>query len=286
VKLCIDPLAGRSIEPMRLLIYIESMRGILLDMDGVLYNAEQPIEGARETVAWIQREKVPHLFVTNTTSRGRSALVQKLRRFGISAEPDRIMTPCVAAAEWLRARSAGPVALFVRPKAWEEFAGVTQLDSRLESGARYVVVGDMGEAWDFRTLNRAFRLLHSNPEAELIALGMTRYWHAEDGLRLDTAPFVAALEHASGKEPLVFGKPAEAFYRAALERLGLPESATLMIGDDIHTDIAGAQRAGLKTVLVRTGKFRPSDLEGPIVPDVVLDSIHDLPGWWESRIDS
>jgi phospholysine phosphohistidine inorganic pyrophosphate phosphatase len=256
------------------------MRGILFDMDGVLYNAEELIEGSAEVVHWVQSEGIPHLFVTNTTSRGRIDLVQKLKRFGIKAQADQILTPCVAAAEWLRARSDGPVGLFVNPRAFVEFDGLEILPPDAATGARYVVIGDLGDDWDFRTLNRAFRLLHSNPEAILIALGMTLYWHAHDGLRLDVAPFIAALEKATGREAMVFGKPALEFYQTAVKQLALPANDIVMIGDGIETDISGAQQAGLKAALVRTGKFRESDLEGFIKPDAVLDSIRDLPAWW------
>jgi HAD superfamily hydrolase (TIGR01458 family) len=259
------------------------MQGILFDLDGVLYNSETLIDGAPETVRWARERGIPFLFVTNTTSRGRSALVEKLRQFGIPAEKNQIMTPCVAAAEWLRARSDGKTALFVLPKALEEFDGIDCLPEDLETGARYIVIGDLGDHWDFRTLNRAFRLLHSDPDAVLIALGMTRYWHAHDGLRLDVAPFIAALEHASEKKARVFGKPAGAFFIAAVGALGLPAREILMIGDSIETDVGGAQQSGLKGVLLQTGKFRPSDLAGDIRPDAVLDSIRDLPDWWEKQ---
>jgi ribonucleotide monophosphatase NagD (HAD superfamily) len=106
---------------------------------------------------------------------------------------------------------------------------------------------------------------------------MTPFWHAHDGLRLDVAPFVAALEHATGRKPVVCGKPDKAFFLAAVGRLGLPANEVLMIGDGIETDVDGAQKAGLKGALVRTGKFRPTDLEGNVVPDLILDSIADLP---------
>jgi HAD superfamily hydrolase (TIGR01458 family) len=142
------------------------------------------------------------------------------------------------------------------------------------------VIGDLGTGWDYRTLNRAFRLLHDNPTAELIALGMTRYWQTPEGLSLDTAPFVAALEHATGRRAKVFGKPAAAFFQAAAGRLGLPADNLLMVGDDIITDIGGAQGAGLKTALVQTGKFRPADLDGSVKPDAVLASVAELPHWW------
>ena len=174
-----------------------------------------------------------------------------------------------------------PAALFVAPRALGEFEGLERLAPEVENGPSCVVIGDLGDAWDYRTLNRAFRLLQSDPESELIALGMTPYWHAEDGLRLDVAPFVAALECATGRKALIFGKPAELFFRAAALHLGLPPGEIVMIGDGIETDVEGAQNAGLKGVLVRTGKFRISDLHGPVKPDAVLDSIRDLPEWWE-----
>lgn len=260
------------------------MYGILFDLDGVIYNSEDPIDGAAEAVDWVRAKGMPHLFVTNTTSRGRAALVDKLGRFGIHTDQSRILTPCIAAAEWLRARNDGETALFVDRRARGEFEGIACLPEDSEAGARHVVVGDLGDAWDYRTLNRAFRILHSSPETVLIALGMTRFYQGRDGLRLDVAPFIAALEHAAGKSALVFGKPATPFFDAAVDKLRLPASDILMIGDSIETDVAGAQESGLRGVLVRTGKFRQSDLEGKVRPDAVLDSIRDLPEWGERNL--
>jgi HAD superfamily hydrolase (TIGR01458 family) len=250
------------------------MQGLLFDMDGVVYNSESLIEGAPETLAWLRERGIPHMFVTNTTSRGRGVLVEKLRRFGISAAADDILTPCVAAKEFMG--ESGPVALFVPEKSHGEFAGMELLQEDRESGARWVVVGDLGEGWSFRALNRAFRLLQSTPGAELIALGMTRFWQAADGLRLDTAPYVAALECATGRRAIVMGKPAAAFFEAAVRRLGVPKKDVLMIGDDVRVDVGGAQQAGLQAALVKTGKYRAGDLDGPVKPDYVLDSIAGL----------
>jgi len=243
-----------------------ALRGILFDLDGVIYNAERPIAGAVETVEWVHAQGIPHLFLTNTTSRCRAALSEKLAALGIRAAEQEILTPAAAAAEWLRTAPAGPIALFVRQSARREFAGLPCLPDDAEDGAAYVVVGDLGELWDFRTLNRAFRLLHSNPKAELIALGMTRYWLAPDGISLDAAPFVAALKHATGRQELLFGKPAARFLQTAAGRLGLDAGQVLMIGDDIEADVGGAQTAGLKGALVKTGKFRPAIWKGPSGP--------------------
>lgn len=254
------------------------MRGILFDLDGVVYNSETLIEGAPAALAWVRKQSIPHLFVTNTTSRGRSDLVAKLANFGIAATADDIMTPPVAARQLLA--SGGSVALFVREKTRAEFAGLPLLDDAAETGAQWVVAGDTGDLWDFRTLNRAFRLLYSNPEATLVALGMTAYWQAHDGPRLDTAPFIAALECAAGRKAVVMGKPAAAFFHAAAAKLGLKPGDVTMLGDDVRIDVGGAQAAGLQGVLVRTGKFRPGDLERGVTPDAVIDSIAALPEWW------
>jgi len=256
------------------------MKAILFDMDGVVYNSETPIPGASEALAWVRAQGIPHLFVTNTTSRGRRALVEKLARFGIPATERQILTPCVAAARWLRERGAGGVAVFVPPKAQGEFAGIACLPEQAETGADYVAIGDLGERWDFRTLNRAFRLLHANPDATLMALGMTRFWQSQDGIALDVAPFVAALEHATGRKAMVFGKPAARFFHAAAEQLNVAAEEILMVGDDIVTDVGGAQQAGLRGALVKTGKFRPEDLAGGVMPDAVLESVAELPAFY------
>src|ERR1700722_4934938 len=111
------------------------MQALLFDMDGVLYNSEEPIPGAAEALAWVRGREIPHLFVTNTTSRGCEALAAKLARFGMIANPSEIMTPCEAAADWLRSRGAARVALFLRPAARAAFDGLELLPDDAESGA-------------------------------------------------------------------------------------------------------------------------------------------------------
>jgi phospholysine phosphohistidine inorganic pyrophosphate phosphatase len=253
---------------------------VLLDLDGVVYVGDEPVPGAAETVDWLAREGVPHCFLTNTTSRPRQSLVDKLAGMGVAAEPDQLLTPAVAAVAWLRRHDIARPAVFAPEATAEEFDELDPLPDDFERGAGAVVIGDLGEGWDFPTLNRALRLLMSDDDVPLVALGMTRYWRAEDGLRLDAGAFVRALEYAVGRTAVVLGKPDPAFYGTAVESLGVEADGVVMIGDDIKTDVGGAQRAGLTGVLVRTGKFSESDLDGDVSPDAVLDSIADLPRWW------
>ncbi len=252
------------------------IRGVLLDLDGVIYDGDQPIAGAASAVSEVMRAGVPVLFVTNTTSCPASALARKLRRFGVTSTTE-FLTPPVAAAQWIRDRGDGRAALFVPEATLGDFRGLTADPGSEGPEVRYVVVGDLGREWDYATLNRAFRLLHADPCRELVALGLTRYWQSAEGANLDVGPFVAALECATGRTATVVGKPSGSFFREACRRLGLPPGNVLMVGDDIQADSLGAMRAGLRSVLVRTGKFRPSDLQSAEQPDWVLDSVRDLP---------
>ena len=270
-----------------------SRRGIadalLIDLDGVVYRGDERIDGAAEAIARLDALEVPRLFVTNTTSRPREALVSKLADFGIDVPVGDILAPADVAADWLAGQRSRKLLLLVPEATSRLFAGFEKVSpAAAAKGAAVdaVVVGDLGRHWTFDLLNTAFRCLMREPKPALVALGMTRYWHAPDGLRLDTAPFVAALAHATGVEPVVMGKPAPAFFAAALKRLGAKAGRTAMVGDDIRADIAGAQAAGLKAILVRTGKFRPADLEQGIVPDRVIDSIVDLPALFVRRTSS
>ncbi|MDH3202003.1 MAG: TIGR01458 family HAD-type hydrolase [Myxococcales bacterium] len=262
------------------------MQALLFDLDGVLYEADCVIDGAVETLQWCERRKIPHLFVTNTSSKPRSALVERLDAMGLSVSAEHIFAPPVAAREYLSECDATPLALFVREATRQDFAGLEILGDAAEEGAGSVVVGDIGDAWNFATLNRAFRLLMAQPRPVLIALGMSRYAEGDDGLVLDVAPFIKALEHAADCEAVVMGKPAHDFFEAAVRKLGISPAKVAMIGDDIRADVGGAQTVGLTGILVRTGKFRPIDLEGDISPEAVLDSVADLPEWWESQAET
>jgi hypothetical protein len=129
------------------------VRGLLVDLDGVLYDSDRLVAGAVDTVRWLQTQGILHLFVTNTTSKSRAGLAKKLVSFGIPVGEDEILTPAVAAAEWLRVNGKGEIALFVRPSARLDFRDLPCLPDDAERGAAYVVLGDLGDLWDYRTLN-------------------------------------------------------------------------------------------------------------------------------------
>lgn len=247
------------------------VQGVVLDLDGTVYDSDGLIQGAGAAVETLRSAGLRVMFATNTTRQPRSALVDRLRQLGIQVTGDDVITAPRAAASWLRDRGVSTVALCLPDEAAAEF-GEFRID---EAHPAAVVVGDLGVAWTFDRLNGAFR--HVIAGAELVAVQKNRYWRTSDGLTLDAGPFVAALEYASGKDAVTVGKPSISFFAAAARSLDLPASQIVMVGDDVIADVRGAEAAGLRGVLVKTGKFRSHDLELDVPPGSVIDSVADLP---------
>jgi len=262
------------------------MSAILFDLDGVLYEGDRAIPGAADAVNWFIKKDIPHLFLTNTTSKSRSALVEKLTDLGIESSIENFLTPPVAAQQYLQKHNVRNIALFVPEVTAEEFSNFKLVASQnISTNEKIdaVIIGDLGNQWTFNIMNTVFRLLIENPQAKLLALGMTRYWKTTEGLQLDVGPMIKAFEYATGVNAIVTGKPAVEFFRAATNLLGNQENV-VMIGDDIHSDIRASQDAGLTAIQVRTGKFTEADLRLGITPDAILNSIALLPEWWEENM--
>jgi HAD superfamily hydrolase (TIGR01458 family) len=254
----------------------ETPRALLLDLDGTVYEGDRAIPGVAEALTRLRARDVPLRFVTNTTRLPRRGLAARLGALGVAASADEMLTAPRAAVDWLRGHGIRRVALYVAAAAHEEFAEFEVTSDRPEA----VVVGDLGADWTFERLNDAFRALLDG--ARLVAIQKNRYWSTGGTLTLDAGPFVAALEYAAATEATLVGKPSAAFFAAAARSLGLPPAAIAMVGDDVDGDVAGAQRAGLRAVLVRTGKYRSGDeARGGARPDAVLASAAALPAWLE-----
>jgi HAD superfamily hydrolase (TIGR01458 family) len=245
--------------------------GILSDMDGVWCVGDAPVPGAAAALASIRDRTLPLRLVTNTTTRTAAELAARLQRMGLAFAPQEIINAPGAAARYLRSLGCPYCHVIAAPAVRAEFAEFPASDR-----PDWVVLGDIGQAWTYSVLNEAFRMVMAG--AGLLAMHKGRYWQVDDGLALDIGAFVSGLEYATGKEAVIAGKPSPTMFAAALRDLGVDAARALMIGDDIHADVAGAQRAGVRGVLVRTGKHR-EDLvaRSGVVPDAVIDSIADLP---------
>ena len=214
--------------------------------------------------------------MTNTTTRSRALLVQRLAGYGLGVSAEEVFTATVAGAKMAKQAGYRVVAPFVPEPALADMAGLELRGgtSGVSPGTPdAVLIGDLGEKWSYSLLQEAFEYVMSG--AALIALSRDRYWLRDGKLALDAGPFVAGLEFAGGKDAAVAGKPSPAFYKAALESIGVAAGKRVaMVGDDLWSDVQGAQRAGLLGWLVKTGKYRESALmESGIVPDRILESV-------------
>jgi HAD superfamily hydrolase (TIGR01458 family) len=246
------------------------VRGVLLDLGGVVFVGDEPIDGAIDSIATLKAAGVAVRFLTNTTRRPLRVLVAKLRRLGIETSAEEVFTPAMAARHVLAGRVPH---LLVHPDLLEDF------DRIPDAPPQVVVVGDAGDGFSYQALNTAFRVLDGG--ADLLALARNRAFEDDDGaLSLDAGPFVTALEFASGRDAVVIGKPAGAFFAAALASLGVGADEALMVGDDVESDVGGAMAAGLRGILVRTGKYRQGD-ETKIDPSptVVADDLAAAVTW-------
>lgn len=252
------------------------MKGILIDLDGAIFQGDQLIDGAEEFIKKLQEKEFPHLFLTNASTRPRQAIVDSLARLGVRVQPQEILTPAVAAAQWLCENNIERLSLLLPRETTEDLVGFEIVPLSGPTPPQAIVVGDLGQNWNYAKLNNAFRCLMEETRPKLVALGMTRYWHSDDGLSLDVAPFVQALEFASGCKADVVGKPSPTFFEEGLHILGCDAKDCAMIGDDIFADIKGAQDANMQGILVKTGKFRERDLASGVKPDAVVNSIAEI----------
>jgi HAD superfamily hydrolase (TIGR01458 family) len=258
------------------------MAAILIDVDGVLHVSGTPIAGAASAVSRLREAGHRIRFVTNTTTRSRAQVVEQLREMRVELDDEELQTTGVVAARALKGKR---VLALTMPGILDDLDGLQLVGMNVDA----VLLGgadegeETGRIFSYLNLNRAFHELDAG--AELYCLHKNRWWQTADGPRLDAGAFVAGLEYAADTEATVLGKPSAAYFAAALEALNAEAEMTWMVGDDLETDILGAHRHGMKTILVRTGKFRPDEVErSRVQPDAIVSSIAQLPDWLEANI--
>jgi HAD superfamily hydrolase (TIGR01458 family) len=257
------------------------MAAILLDVDGVLHVSGTPIAGAAAAVRRLRDAGHRLRFVTNSTTRPRVQLAEQMRAMGIELDDDELQTTGSVAARALEGRR---VLALTMPGLLDDLTGLQLVGMNVDA----VLIGgadegeETGRVFSYLNLNRAFHELDAG--AELYCLHKNRWWQTADGARLDAGAFVAGLEYAAETEATVLGKPSTAYFEAALEALDAEAGLTWMVGDDLEGDCVGAHRHGMHTILVRTGKFRPDDVErSSVQPDGIISSIAQLPDWLEAN---
>jgi len=275
---------------------LRGVRALLLDLDGVIVLKGEAVHGSVGAIDALERRGMPYRIVTNTSLVSRETLSRWAAKLGNDLPPERFQSALSASAAYAAREFAGrPLYVIASEDARTEFEGQHMLshEEAAAPSARVsaVIVGDSPEELTHRNLNSAFRLVKAG--AELIAMHRNGWWLTPDGPTLDSGAYVAGLEFAAGAKARVIGKPSRAFFALAVEALRrdvaergeprLPRGAIAMIGDDVRSDVLAAQRAGLRGVLVLTGKHALEEVEalagrgrGARRPDAIAPSLADV----------
>jgi HAD superfamily hydrolase (TIGR01458 family) len=258
------------------------MAAILLDVDGVLHVSGEPIAGAAAAIRRLRAAGHRLRFVTNTTIRSRSQLTQELERMGFELAEEEVQTTGSVASSILAGKR---VLALTMPGLLDDLQGLQLVGMNVDA----VLIGgaaegaETGRIFSYLNLNRAFLELEAG--ADLYCLHKSKWWQTADGPRLDAGAFVAGLEYAADVEATVLGKPSSAYFEAALAALDAEPRLAWMVGDDVEGDIIGAANHGMRTILVRTGKFRPDELDRSTArPDGIVSSIAQVPDWLEANL--
>ena len=221
---------------------------LLIDFDGVIRLGKDPAPDVKEFFNFIEKEKIPACVISNTTLKTSS----EIKDFFTSNNID-FNIPTVTASE---AALQYAKEHYKKIKVYS-IESIKKIFSELlvEENPEAVIVGDLVDGWSYDILNEIFRDVHSG--ADFIAMQKNKFWKPDGKTPcLDAGSFVKAIEYATGKEALLIGKPSPIYFKTALKILDTENSDFLMLGDDLETDISGAQNIGGKGILIYTGKTK------------------------------
>ncbi|XP_033100618.1 haloacid dehalogenase-like hydrolase domain-containing protein 2 [Anneissia japonica] len=228
----------------------QKLKAVLVDLSGTLHVEDYVIPGAIQAVQRLKDSSLHVLFVTNTTKESKRRLYERMQRFGFNVHKHELFTSLTAARQLVENQNLRPM-LLLDDCALEDFEGISQ------ENPNAVLVGLAPQHFNYEKLNSAFSLLMEGHP--LIAVHKARYFKRPDGLALGPGGFVEGLEYASGTRATVVGKPRESFFLSALKTIDCKPEEAVMIGDDVIGDVEGANKIGMKGILVKTGKYRVGD---------------------------
>ncbi len=256
---------------------LANIKGIILDMDGVLWRDSQALLDMPSFFAGLKNVGIPVVFATNNGTRSVAMYIEKLAGFGVNVESWQIVTSALATADYLARRFPERGRVFVVGE-----AGV--LEAIQERGFELAetagddvlaVVAGMDRKATYEKFCEATLLIRAGKP--FIGTNPDLTFPTPRGLVPGAGSFLSFFEAASGVSPTIIGKPEPYLYRFSIERLGTAPEATLAVGDRLETDILGGQRTGCPTVLVLSGVTSPAQAAAwQPQPDLILPNLADL----------
>jgi 4-nitrophenyl phosphatase len=240
---------------------LADVRALIIDMDGVLWHGDQPLPGLVEFFQTLRDRQLRFILATNNASRTAEQYVHKLRGLGVTVAREEILTSAMATVVHLAGRS-DPAATRVfaigedglrQPLAERGFT----LTDLYAVDAHYVVCGmDRGLSWD----KLATATLNIRAGATFIGTNGDLTLPTEHGQTHGNGAILAALQAATGVAPVIIGKPEPIMYQQAMALLQCDPAQTVAIGDRLETDILGAVRADIRSIMVLSGISTRDDM--------------------------
>ena len=269
---------------------ITNLGGLIIDMDGVLWHEDDPMDGLDDFFLTLRDLKIPFVMATNNASRTQRQYVEKFHRMGVKIHEKEILTSSMATVGYMltnmpedhrRVYAIGETGLtepltkngFILTDLYEvdppNFKGKKAI-----KGADCVVVGvDRKLNWD--KLSTA--TLNIDNGARFVATNADNASPTDLGNVMGNGGILAALTTATNVEPVTIGKPNPALYHYAVKILGTTATNTIAIGDRLDTDIAGAAHAGMRSILVLSGISKRSDIaKAAFKPTWVMNDISEI----------
>ncbi|WP_010582310.1 HAD-IIA family hydrolase [Schlesneria paludicola] len=259
---------------------LRNVRGVLFDMDGVIYVGTQLLPGVQEMFDYLEKTGRRWLCVTNNASRTPAQFVEKLTGMNVRARPEQILGSAEASAAWL----ADQIHHHGWPKGKVIIVGQDGLRAALKqhhfeltmepAEATYAIAGINFEL-TYEELARTALAIRNG--ARFIGTNSDPSYPSERGLLPGAGSILALLEAATGVKPIVIGKPNRGMYDQAIRRIGASPHEVMMVGDRYDTDISGAQTVGLVTTGVLTGVSSRHDFESATQPpDLIAADLIEL----------
>ena len=247
-----------------------NFNGVLFDIDGVLEFQGKAYPGAVELLEFLRNKQIAFRIISNSTLKSRQVCTEKLNQRGFGVTREEVITASWATARYLKTLKPRSCWVMLKGKGLDEFKGFNMDDESPE----YIVLGDFREEFKFENMNKALKLLLQG--TRLIVMIPEKVDHSLGAVELTVGAYGRMLEDAAGVKAIYIGKPSTYMFDIAIDSMGIERTEVLMVGDRVSTDIIGARQAGIPSVLVKTGEFKPEDLRGDIRPDFVVDGVADI----------
>ena len=248
----------------------DTFRGVIFDIDGVLEFQGKVYPGAVELLDFLRKNGVVIRILSNSTLKSRRSCTEKLNKQGFNVNEEEVVTASFATAQYLEMQKPKSCWVMLKGEGLEEFKGFHHNSENPE----YIVLGDYRENFNFKNINRAVKLLLNG--SKLIVMITEVVDNSMGEVEITVGAYGKMLENAANIEAVYIGKPNRYIFETVLETMSIKKNEILMVGDKISTDILGANNAGIKSALIKTGEFRKTDLEGKVQPDFIFDSISDI----------